>query len=115
MIKSGDTEFLISGMNFKVNFDKKSKNEIVYIGQVVESKMENGNWIEGRMLNGDETYHNELVRVFGREFDVDDNYKGQKTSLDVKEGEQFVYSPGSNQKISTPGIYKVTLYFRNDR
>ena len=115
MIKSGDTEFLISGMNFKVNFDKKSKNEIVYIGQVIEGKIENGIWIEGRMLNGDETYHNELVRVFGREFDVDDNYKGQKTSLDVKEGEQFVYSPGSNQKISTPGIYKVTLYFRNDR
>jgi hypothetical protein len=115
IVKSGAIEFLVAGMNFKVTFEQKSKDGLVYIGYVTEGSIEAGKWKDGRVLNGDETYHHELLRVFGREFNLDDRYVGQqKTSLDVKQGEQFVYSPGGKNKIHTPGLYKVMLYFRTE-
>lgn len=112
IIKTDDEEFLISGMNFKVQFNKKSKKNICYIGQVYEGRFDEKNqWVNGRMLNGDETYHNELVRVFGREIMVNENYS-TVDAFDLKEGDQFVYSPGSKNKVMVPGIYKVLVYQR---
>jgi hypothetical protein len=113
IIKTGELDFLISGMNFKVSFDKKAGKSNVFIGKVAEGKFENNTWVEGRLLNGDETFHHLLVRVFGREYEVDQTFVNQKTNLEVQSGEQFVYSPGSSKKIQTPGIYKVQLYTRN--
>lgn len=112
IIKTGEMDFLVAGMNFKVTFDKKSKDGMAYIGKVAEGKFENGTWIEGRILNGDETYHHELLRVFGREFEVDSRFVSG--DVELKTGDQFVYSPGGSRKINTPGLYKVTLYHRNE-
>ncbi len=113
IIHMSEQEFLVSGMNFKATFQQHSGNQISYIGKVTEGRFEDGKWIETRWLNGDETYHHELLRALGREKEVDSNFQLQETNLDVDEGEQFVYSPGGSNTITTPGIYKVRLYQRS--
>lgn len=113
IIHTSEHEFLVSGMNFKATFQKNAGNQIAYIGKVTEGRFEDGKWIEMRWLNGDETYHHELLRVLGREKEIDSNFRIQETNLNVAEGDQFVYSPGGAKTITTPGIYKVQLYLRS--
>ncbi|MFT6867923.1 MAG: hypothetical protein ACJA08_002770 [Cyclobacteriaceae bacterium] len=113
IIKTGDNEFIISGMNFKLTFGKNSDTQTVYVQKVTEGQFINGKWMEGRWLNGDETYHNELVRVLGRQVNLNSQFKNQETNLDVGNGDQFVYSPGSVNTIFTPCIYKVVTYHRD--
>lgn len=112
VIQTKPFEFLLVGMNYKAEFSQSKGNQITYIDQVTEGRYVDSKWVEGRWLNGDETYHNELVRIFGREVTIDANFEFKETKLDVSEGEQFVYSPGDTRSISTPGIYKVILYQR---
>jgi hypothetical protein len=60
------------------------------------------------MLNGDETYHNSRLRVFGRQFT-----STEKLDKKVKkEGDPDAYSPATQKSINTPGIYKVVVYQR---
>lgn len=113
IIKTGEHEFIVSGMNFKAWFSRPSgKNKITYIGQVAEGRFEDGEWIETRWLNGDETYHNELFRALGRQINVNDQFERKETITEVGDEDQFVYSPGSVGAIDTPGVYKVLLYER---
>ena len=95
-------------MNLTVFFSSEKKDTVGYIGQVYEGRYENKKWVATRLMNGDETYHNSRLRVFGRAFE---------TSKDIvketkKEGEPDAYSPATKQSITTPGIYKVTTYER---
>lgn len=112
VIKTGDNEFIIAGMNFKVTFGGGTESRINYVQKVTEGQYIDGNWIEGRWLNGDETYHHELVRVLGRKVNLDEQFKRLQTKLDVGADEQFVYTPGSVNRVVTPGIYKIVLYQR---
>lgn len=51
----GDNEFLGAGKGFMVTFTPRPESgSQVGIGAVTEGKYENGNWIPGRRLNGDE-------------------------------------------------------------
>lgn len=113
VIQTQENEFVLSGMNFKATFQRNEGNQITYIGEVVEGSYEAGEWKAGRLLNGDETYHHELVRALGREVKMDARFRYQETNLSVTNGDQFVYSPGSVNTIITPGIYKITLYQRS--
>lgn len=115
IIHTQDFEFIVVGMNFKVWFDKTTKNSLHYIGQVLEGKFEGEDFKMTRWLNGDETYHNELVRALGREIEITNEFELKETNLDVAEDEQFVYSPGGKGKVKYPGVYKVTLYNRPKR
>jgi hypothetical protein len=114
IIKADENEFIVAGMNFKVTFGGGNKNQIYYVQKVTEGQYIEGNWFEGRWLNGDETYHHELVRVLGRKVDLDAQFKRLQTKLDVGDDEQFVYTPGSVNRIDTPGIYKIKLYQREE-
>jgi len=113
IIHTDEQEFLVAGMNFKATFQKEARDQIAYIGQVTEGRFEDGEWVKMRWLNGDETYHHELLRALGREIPVDSGFELQETDLDVAEGEQFVYSPGGAETITTPGVYRVRLYERS--
>ena len=95
-------------MNMSIYFSSEVKNTIGYIGQVFEGRYENEKWITTRMMNGDETYHNSRLRVFGRTFESTEDVV--KTSK--KEGEPDTYSPATKQSIVTPGVYKVITYER---
>jgi beta-galactosidase GanA len=113
IILTGNNEFLVAGMNFKATFNKNTGDQISYIAKVTEGHFDEGKWVEMRWLNGDETYHHQLLRALGREKQIDAGFQRQETNLNVGEGDQFVYSPGGSKTITTPGIYKVILYQRN--
>lgn len=113
IIHTDEQEFIVAGMNFKATFQKDEGDQIAYIGQVTEGRFKDGEWVEMRWLNGDETYHNQLLRTLGREIPVDTGFQFQETDLEVEAGEQFVYSPGGSKTITTPGIYRVKLYRRH--
>jgi hypothetical protein len=108
IIQSETDEFIVIGMNITLFFESELKNTIGYIGQVFEGRFEGEKWVTTRMLNGDETYHNARLRVFGRTFETEDNI----VNITKKEGEPDAYSPATKQKIATPGIYKVVTYKR---
>jgi hypothetical protein len=59
-------------------------------------------------MNGDETYHNSRLRVFGRRIQTTQSIvKNNK-----KEGEPDAYSPATKETIATPGVYRVITYNR---
>ncbi|GAA4812939.1 DUF5597 domain-containing protein [Litoribaculum gwangyangense] len=108
IIQSGIDEFIVIGMNMSMYFSSEVKNTIGYIGQVFEGRFENKKWITTRMMNGDETYHNSRLRVFGRTYVTNEDIL-QTTK---KEGEPDAYSPATKQSVVTPGVYKVITYKR---
>jgi beta-galactosidase GanA len=108
IIQENENEFLVIGMNMSIYFYSEVKNSIGYIGQVFEGGYENEKWITTRMMNGDETYHNSRLRVFGRKFKTEKDI----VKITKKEGEPDAYSPSTKEVISTPGIYKVITYIR---
>ncbi|GGK12232.1 beta-galactosidase [Yeosuana aromativorans] len=108
VIQTDANEFLIIGMNLSVYFYSEKRDTTAYIGQVFEGRFENGAWVTTRMLNGDETFHNSRLRVFGRLFE---SSKGID-QINKKEGDPDAYSPSKMQKTITPGIYKVITYER---
>ena len=108
IIQSDSNEFIVIGMNMSIYFSSEVKNTIGYIGQVFEGRYENKKWVTTRMMNGDETYHNSRLRVFGRTFETTED----TVSTSKKEGEPDAYSPSTKKKIVTPGIYNVITYER---
>ena len=108
IMQTDDNEFMVIGMNLTIFIESEIKKSVGYIGQVLEGRFENQKWVTTRMMNGDETYHNSRLRVFGRTFETtNDIIKATK-----KEGEPDAYSPATKQVITTPGIYKVLTYMR---
>ena len=108
IIQTDEHNFTVIGMNLTVFFSSVKKNTVGYIGQVYEGRYDNQKWITTRLMNGDETYHNSRLRVFGRTFETEDNI----VKAPKKEGEPDAYSPATKQRIVTPGIYKVITYER---
>lgn len=108
IIQSDTDEFIVIGMNMSVYFESEVKNTIGYIGQVLEGRYENEKWITTRLLNGDETYHNSRLRVFGRTFETTNDI----VNVTKKDGEPDAYSPATKQSIITPGVYKILVYER---
>lgn len=108
IIQSGSDEFIVIGMNMTIFFTSEKKDTVGYIGQVFEGGYKNKKWVSTRMMNGDETYHNSRLRVFGRTFETTDDI----VKVTKKEGEPDAYSPATKQSIVTPGVYKVVTYER---
>ena len=108
IIQESEHEFIVIGMNLTVFFSSEKKDTVGYIGQVYEGRYENKKWVATRLMNGDETYHNSRLRVFGRAFETSKDI----VKVTKKEGEPDAYSPATKQSITTPGIYKVTTYER---
>lgn len=108
IIHTDTDEFIVIGMNLTVYFTSEVKGSIGYIGQVFEGRYEGENWVATRMMNGDETFHNSRLRVFGRTFETQEKIIQENK----KDGDPDAYSPATNKVITTPGIYKVITYQR---
>lgn len=108
IIQTSEHEFFVAGMNLKISFQSIKKNTIGYIGQVWEGRYEKQKWVPTRLLNGDETWHNAVLRAFGRTYETGEDI----VKVAKKEGEPDAYSPATKQKIATPGLYKVITYER---
>jgi len=108
IIQESEHEFIVIGMNLTVFFSSEKKDTVGYIGQVYEGRYENKKWVATRLMNGDETYHNSRLRVFGRAFETSKDI----VKVTKKEGEPDAYSPATKQKIVTTGVYRVITYER---
>lgn len=110
IVQTTEDEFIVAGMNFKVFFSYQGE-KVAYIGQVWEGKYQDDTWIPGRLLNGDETWHNAVLRVFGRQHMSSSREEVNEagTNSDIP----FTYSANQNKIIATPGIYKVQTYLRD--
>jgi beta-galactosidase GanA len=108
IIQTKPDEFIVIGMNLSVYFTSEKKETVGYIGQVFEGRFENEEWVATRMLNGDETFHNSRLRVFGRKYKTDNELEESFK----KQGEPDAYNPATKKEITTPGIYKVITYMR---
>ena len=110
VIRTSDTEFIVAGMGFSVKFSSADPSKTGYIGQVWEGGFDpEGVWRPGRLLNGDETYHNARLLVKGRRTLTSE--RADSYSADHSD-EIFVYSPASWNALWSVGIYKVTTYIR---
>jgi beta-galactosidase GanA len=81
LIQTGEDDFIFAGIGARLHFSAIEAAQIADIATVQEGGYENGNWMPGRWLNGDETGAHNFVRLTGRE-----------------------------GKVKTPGIYHVKLY-----
>ena len=109
LIQTSEYEFVVAGVNLKIFLESAKEGIVKYIGQVWEGRYEGEKWVPTRLLNGDESHHNEAIRVFGRANETDEYLKEQSAS---KDGEPFGYSPAKKKTILTPGVYKVITYDR---
>ncbi len=111
IIQTDENEFFVAGMNIRVTFATTMKNRIGYIGQVWEGELKDNDFVPIRLLNGDETFHNATLRVFGRQqltSQIDE--KSVETS---NSPQPYFYSANINKIITSPGIYKVITYVRD--
>ncbi|WP_304195445.1 DUF5597 domain-containing protein [Phocaeicola plebeius] len=110
VIQTSEDEFIVAGMNFAMNVSSNIDNKVGYVGEVWEGRFENGQWIGSRLLNGDESWHNEAIRVMGRKLLTNE----LDMSINVRdESKPYFYSANRNIMITIPGIYKVRLYTRD--
>ena len=113
IVRLSEDEFLIAGQHLHVKFESNDSNRVVYIADVYEGEYVDGNWKPGRLMNGDETFHNARVRVYGRipivgpTFAFDEDRPPQPTEDNFTES-----SASSKKEVTTPGIYRVRLYER---
>lgn len=109
IIQTRADEFLVAGMGFKVRVSNaKEKGKTAYILQAFEGGFDkDGNWKTLRLLNGDETNHNQYLDVKGRSvvtsekvYDVD------------SESRPDYYNPQTYKRLWSPGLYRLTVYMR---
>ena len=53
-VQLSDDELLFLGSNIRITFLPKEGDSVVGLARVAEGRFENGKWIEGRILNGDQ-------------------------------------------------------------
>jgi len=63
IISTGPDEYVIAGSGFIVTFETDTEEETAGILNVQEGSYENGMWIGGRWLNGDENHQGRHVRL----------------------------------------------------
>ena len=119
LLRTGPTEFHIAGVNLIVEFKSRMAGRIARIAEVHDGQFVAGAWRPGRLLNGDDTFHNAAVRVYGRSwiagptFATDANLPPQPTIANVIS--PVSASGPANGQVPVPGIYRVQLYWRDSR
>ncbi len=88
MVQTGEDEFEIAGMNLAIR-TKSTRGKPGFVEEVWEGRYEEDTWIPVRLMNGDETDHNQEIRIYGRAHQAEDS-----------------------KTIHTPGIYRVRMYRR---
>lgn len=109
IIHTAPDSFMVAGINMRVEFSSIIPDKTGYILQVWEGGYTNGEWTPTRLLNGDETFHNAMLRVRGR-----CRPTAERTDNAGAENDSgiFVYAPNTYQLVWSPAIYQVSVYTR---
>ncbi len=112
IVQTAEDEFLVAGVNLRVEFQALDPSVVGYIGHVREVVRRDNEWSTLRVLNGDETFHHSSLRVFGR-----DDRTGYAAQVGL--GPQPTAQDGDSiprrgaDNVATPGVYLVTTYLRS--
>ena len=109
IIHNAPDSFVVAGINMRVEFSSNVQEQNCYILQVWEGGYTDGRWQPTRLLNGDETFHNAMLRVRGRCRPTAE--KNKKSGAENDSG-IFVYAPNTYQLVWSPAIYHVAVYTR---
>ena len=88
-IQESEDSYLFLGSNVRITFLPKEGGDIVGLAKVTEGEFENGTWVEGRWLNGDQ-----IQLRYDLLYAVEEGFSGQ----------------GINFGVPEPGFVKVQLY-----
>lgn len=109
IIHNAPYSFVVAGINMRVEFSSNVQEQNCHILQVWEGEYTDGRWQPTRLLNGDETFHNAMLRVRGRCRPTAE--KNKKSGAENDSG-IFVYAPNTYQLVWSPAIYHVAVYTR---
>ena len=72
VIQTGDDEFLVAGKGLTIVFGSTQADDGLMIGieKAVEGTYQNGRWLEGRWMNGDETHQGRHIGLRGDAFTI---------------------------------------------
>lgn len=70
LIKISDDEFIIAGIGLVVTFESKDKNYVAGIDRIDEGQYENGKWIAGRRLNGDQSHQGRHLSIGVNDYEI---------------------------------------------
>jgi len=109
IIQTAPDSFVVAGINMRVEFSSVLEGKTGYILQVWEGGYVDGVWHSTRLMNGDETFHNAMLRVRGRCRPTSElaTNSGAENDSGI-----FVYSPNTYTKVWSPAIYQVSVYTR---
>lgn len=110
VIQTSEDEFIISGINCRITVSASDKKMKGVIGQVWEGKYEANNWVPLRLLNGDETSMNRALIVTGRNLIPFFIPETKKLLTPSQISSQYGFENEGTSKISSPAIFKVTMY-----
>ncbi len=109
VIQTAPNEYVVAGITAQLRFESQNLSKNIRIGQVFEGKLEGEQWVTTRMLNGDETWHNECLIVTGRKSMITQTLEGQ--IIPPQPGpDQPVLESAKSTEVQTPAIYKVITY-----
>ncbi len=90
VIQTGSDEFIVAGIDCRIQFMANNTSKKIRIGHVFEGNFINQKWVTNRMLNGDETAHNDFLNV-----------KSHPVSLKIA---------STSEEVQSPSVYKVITY-----
>jgi len=109
VIQTGPDEYVVAGITARLRFEPKNPSKKIRIGQVFEGKFEGEQWVTTRMLNGDETWHNDCLLITGRKAMISQTLEGQIVPPQPGPN-QPVLESAKNTEVQTPAVYKVITY-----
>jgi hypothetical protein len=110
VIQTSEDEFTISGINCRITVSASDKKMKGVIGQAWEGKYEANIWVPLRLLNGDETSMNRAMIFTGRKLIPFFIPETKKLLTPSQITGQYGFESEGTSKISSPAIYKVTMY-----
>ncbi len=112
IIQEAEHEFLVAGVNLRLEFRSRDEVHIGQIGMVHEVYRDGDAWRTLRVLNGDETFHHSSLRVLGREQQIGTAPRAEAMGPQPTAANPLVSETFAPRYIKPPGIYRVQNYIR---
>jgi hypothetical protein len=107
IIQEAEHQFLVAGVNLRLEFCSTDKSQIGQIGMVHEVFRDGDVWRTLRVLNGDETFHHSSLRVLGREHRIGAASRAEGLGPQPTAEQPLVAETLAPKHIKTPGVYRV--------
>ncbi len=112
IIQAAEHEFLVAGVNLRLEFRASDKSQSGQIGMVHEVCRDGDAWRTLRVLNGDETFHHTSLRVLGREQRIGVALRAEALGPQPTADHPATLETLTPRQLGSPGVYRVMTYVR---